>query len=171
MTFSEFELSAPDIARPLRARFESTGLCILATLRADGAPRLSPIEPSIQDDRLYLGMMPGSMKARDLQRDGRCALLTTVADKMDTSGEGKLFGTAVEVTDPDEVRRVLAAAIAATDLNVEAFAGSHVFEVLVSGAAWQHVDGDTWVTLSWVQGRPVRRRHRVGPTGVPLDVA
>lgn len=170
MTFSDFEVHAPDIARPLRARFGATGLCIVATLRADGAPRLSPIEPNLQEGRLYLGMMPGSMKARDLQRDGRCALLTTVADKMDTSGEGKLFGTASELTDPDEVRRVLAAAIAETDLDVEAFAGSHVFEVRVSGAAWQQVDGDTWVTLSWRAGRPVRRRHRTGPIGVPVDV-
>ncbi|MEA3216512.1 MAG: hypothetical protein QOJ19_2668 [Acidimicrobiia bacterium] len=170
LTFANFELSAPDIARFVRARFETTGLSIRATLRADGSPRLSPIEPSILQGQLYVGMMPGSMKARDLQRDGRVALLTTLSDKLDMSGEGKLFGEAVELTDPDDIHRVLSAAAAGTDYDAEAFAGSHVFEVGITGAAWQHVEGDTWVTVSWRVGGPVRRRQRQGPTGSPVDV-
>ena len=38
----------------------------LATLRRDGSPRISGTEAHIVDGQIVLGMMPGSMKARDL---------------------------------------------------------------------------------------------------------
>jgi hypothetical protein len=40
----------------------------------------------------------------------------------------------------------------------------------VRAAAWQHVDGDAYVTRSWdVQGGE-RLRSRVGPLGDPVDL-
>lgn len=165
LSYADFHTAAPNVAAPLRARLEAAGLCLLATLRLDGSPRISPVEVTFDDDRLYVGMMPGSMKARDLQRDPRCALITAIADKHDLSGEGKLFAVAVGVDDLATIARIFAQAGEENDVDPETFAGSPVFELRVTGGAWQHLDGDTWNTLSWNEGHPVRHRRRLGPSG------
>lgn len=46
-----------------------------------------------------------------------------------------------------------------------------VFELLITGADWQYVEDDTWLTLSWSLDAGVRIRRRSGPTGLPEDVA
>ena len=89
----------------MRARFEATGLGMLATLRADGAPRISGVEPWFGDGELWLGMMPESLKAKDLQRDPRFALHAATADKQMTDGDAKLAGSAIEVTDEATIDR------------------------------------------------------------------
>lgn len=58
-----------------------------------------------EDGELFLGMMPGSVKARDLQRDTRLALHspTEEAPEVDPSswaGEAKIAGRAIDVTQP-----------------------------------------------------------------------
>jgi hypothetical protein len=40
----------------------------LATLRRDGSPRISGTEVEFTDGQVWLGMMPGSLKALDLRR-------------------------------------------------------------------------------------------------------
>jgi hypothetical protein len=98
-TWHELHHDAPELAQAVRARFEATGLALLATLRADGSPRISGVEPWFARGELWLGMMWGSRKARDLQRDGRFALHAATADKAMTEGDAKVAGRAVEVTD------------------------------------------------------------------------
>src|SRR6478735_6443486 len=88
-TFSQLDAAAPDLATPIRERLITTGLALLGTTRADGSPRVSPIEVTLHDGHLFVGMMPGSRKALDVGRDPRVCLLTPVADKDDLSGEGK----------------------------------------------------------------------------------
>jgi hypothetical protein len=46
----------------------------IATLRADGSPRISGIECEVVDGQLQLGSMPGARKGADLRRDPRLAL-------------------------------------------------------------------------------------------------
>lgn len=104
-TWDELHDEAPELADAIRARFEATGLAFLATLRADGSPRLSGIEPWFARGELWLGMMPGSLKARDLQCDGRFALHAATEDKAMTEGDAKLAGVAVEVTEEDAIAR------------------------------------------------------------------
>ena len=84
------------------ARLEATGLCMLGTLRANGFPRISPVEPLLHDGQLYLGMMWQSRKARDLLRDPRCVVHNAHADKSGKDGDFKLYGRAVDVRDADE---------------------------------------------------------------------
>jgi hypothetical protein len=91
--------SAPELARLVRTRFEATGLGLLATLRRDGSPRISGIEPLFTDDELWLGMMPGSLKATDLLRDPRFALHSATVDKQVTEGDARVSGRAVLVED------------------------------------------------------------------------
>lgn len=159
-TFAELESAAPTISAFLGARIEATGLCLLGTTRIDGWPRVSPLELSIIDGRIYVGSMPNAVKARDLQRDPRCCLLTTLADKDDLAGEVKAFCRAREVTDLDEWELVRAAFREVTGFDMGGPGGSHQFELDVESAAWQRVDGDRWLTTSWQAGEPVRERSR-----------
>lgn len=170
ITFAELESAAPKIAGPIRERLEAKGIGLIATVRKDGSPRISPFEVSLIEGSLYVGSMPEAAKARDLQRDPRAALLTPVADKDDLGGEGKLFLHVTEITDPSEALRLLNRMIEGAEMSAEDFDGSPVFELQITGAAWQHVDGDSWDTLSWTEADGVRHRRRKGADGLSVEV-
>jgi nitroimidazol reductase NimA-like FMN-containing flavoprotein (pyridoxamine 5'-phosphate oxidase superfamily) len=106
-TWKDVEDAAGDLALAVRARFEATGLGLLATLRRDDSPRISGIEPWFTDDGLWMGMMHDSRKARDLQRDPRCALHAATIDKEVSSGDAKVSGLACEVSDDETMSRAL----------------------------------------------------------------
>jgi hypothetical protein len=169
-TLAELRSSAPAIAAFLGERITATGLCVLGTIRSDGWPRVSPIELSIVDDRLYVGSMPNAVKAQDLQRDPRCCIVTTLADKDDLAGEGKAFCRAREILAPDEWEPVRAAFKESVGFDVGEPGGSHIFELDIEAAAWQRVDGDDWRTTSWHAGGQVRERVRNGPEGESRDL-
>jgi hypothetical protein len=76
VTWQQFAVAEPDLAdagRALLFQF-GVGLAFLATVRADGAPRLHPVCPVLSNDRLFVLITPASPKRRDLLRDGRFAL-------------------------------------------------------------------------------------------------
>jgi hypothetical protein len=100
MIWHEFENVAPELAELGRRRFEATHVALLGTIRKDGSPRISPVEPYLVLDYLLLGMLAGSHKALDLSRDPRCTLHSSVSDVNGSEGEFKLGGRAVLVTDP-----------------------------------------------------------------------
>ncbi len=164
-TFDELRAAAPSIGGFLADRIAATGLSFLATTRSDGWPRVSPIELSIIDGRLYVGSMPQAVKAQDLRRDPRCCVITPLADKDDLAGEVKAFCRAREVGTHEEWERVRASWRAATGFDIGDPGGAHVFELGIEAAAWQRVEGDDWRTTSWRAGGPVRERVRSGPTG------
>ncbi|MDP9221554.1 MAG: pyridoxamine 5'-phosphate oxidase family protein, partial [Actinomycetota bacterium] len=90
------------LAARARQLFDAHRHKTLATLRSDGSPRISGIEVEFADGEVWLGMMPGSVKARDLGRDPRLALHSASddppeADPSSWSGDAKLAGHAVEV--------------------------------------------------------------------------
>ncbi len=169
ISFHDLQSTAPEIAAPVAARFGASGLGMLGTIRRDGSPRVSPIEVAFHEGRLYVGMMPGSTKCQDVERDARISLVTALADKDDVGGEGKLFGVAARVTDVDLAERILRAHAEASGFDPEALAGSPMFEVLVSGAAWQRVEDDAFVTTSWNATDGIRHRRRDGATGAVVD--
>lgn len=92
--WSVFEDSAPDLAAFGRKRLES-GPSYLATTRADGSPRVHPVSALIRGGLLGLYMFPTSPKGRDLRRDDRYALHSTVLDTSGTGGEFAIRGQAV----------------------------------------------------------------------------
>ncbi|MGI8927835.1 MAG: pyridoxamine 5'-phosphate oxidase family protein [Candidatus Limnocylindrales bacterium] len=98
MIWTEFEAAAPELAAAGRERFQRTGVALLGTLRRDGSPRISPVEPSFVLGHLLFGVMR-SKKSSDLSRDARCTLHSSVSDPNGTEGEFKLFGRASLVTD------------------------------------------------------------------------
>jgi hypothetical protein len=99
LIWSEFERAAPTLADAARARFEATRIGLLGTTRADGSPRISPIEPYFTQNDLLLGAMARSLKARDLARDPRCVLHSTISGPDAGEPEFKLYGTVVEATE------------------------------------------------------------------------
>jgi hypothetical protein len=94
----EMELGAPKIARLGMARLNTTRIAMLGTLRRDGSPRISPIEPYLVDGCLLVGAMTWSGKAADLRQDPRYALHSTVTGPDNGEGELKLYGLAVEAS-------------------------------------------------------------------------
>ncbi|MET0727392.1 MAG: pyridoxamine 5'-phosphate oxidase family protein [Acidimicrobiales bacterium] len=169
-TFAELEASAPTIGAFIAGRIAATGLSLVATTRRDGWPRISPMELSVTDGRLFVGSMPDAVKAKDLRRDPRCCVITPLADKDDLSGEGKLFCRAREIVEPEEWERVRAHFKDVNGFDIGEPGGSHVFEMQIDGAAWQRVEGDDWRTTSWRPGESVRERVRTGPTGESKEI-
>ncbi len=108
-SWSDFRAAAPELAQAVQDRFEAHGLALLATLRRDGSPRISGIEPVFAEGELWLGMMPDSRKAQDLERDPRLALHNATVDKEVKEGDAKLSGQGRPVTDDGEWQRYLAA--------------------------------------------------------------
>lgn len=142
--WSDIVAEAPDLAASAEGRFRATKHHVLATLRRDGAPRVSGTEVEFRPGGLYLGSMGQALKARDLQRDGRFALHANPGDGSMKDGDAKLAGVAVEVTDHGGEP------------------GSHLFrldvrEVVVTSL---HPAGDRLLIESWHEGAGVRRDER-----------
>ncbi len=68
------EQAEPAFAARVRDLFDAGRHKTIATLRADGSPRISGIECEFVDGELRFGSMTGARKGADLQRDTRFAL-------------------------------------------------------------------------------------------------
>src|SRR5258708_15553102 len=100
MHWNTFRETAPTLAHVAAARFARSGVAFLGTLRQDGSPRISPVEPLLAPEDLLLGLMWHSTKALDLLRDPRCTLHSAITSLEGTEGECKLDGRATEAADP-----------------------------------------------------------------------
>jgi hypothetical protein len=105
-SWGEFAAAEPEFAERVLQRFTSRKHSTLATLRRDGSPRISGTEVVFESGELSMGMMPGSRKARDLQRDARLALHSPTSDAPEDdpsswAGEAKISGRAIEVLQPE----------------------------------------------------------------------
>jgi general stress protein 26 len=102
-SWGEIERDAAELAADARNLLEAHVHKTIATLRADGSPRISGIEAKIIgagiDGDLWFGSMPGSRKSADLARDPRFSLHSGSDDPPDWRGDAKLAGIAEEVTD------------------------------------------------------------------------
>src|SRR5215472_18661367 len=92
----DLEQGAPEIARLGMARLNAARVAMLGTLRPDGSPRISPIEPYLVSGSLLAGAMTWSGKAADLRRDPRYVLHSAVTGPDSGEGELKLRGFAAE---------------------------------------------------------------------------
>lgn len=156
--WAEVEAAAPDLAARVRARLEEHGLAFLATLRRDGMPRISGVEPLVFDGDVWIGMMPGSRKVDDVRRDPRIALHGASVDKAVAAGDVKLTGLLTEVTDPDAVARFAAAFRAANGYGPEP--PFPVFTVDVLDVTGLRPAGDHLEIVLWSAERGLRRMQR-----------
>jgi hypothetical protein len=161
--WQQFRAEAPETTTVLERRLAATGLALMATIRTDGSPRISPLEPLVGEDRLWLGMMPGSTKSADLRRDPRLCLHTATADKDVADGDAKLWGRAVLAED-DGARQAYAAAFqAATGHDLGQMPGGFdLFWVDLTGASSLVLgdDGQHLRITSWTPGTPERITKR-----------
>ena len=97
MIWAEFAAAAPELALLGKEQFDRFRVALLGTLRKDGSPRISPVEPYFVEGDLVFGAMAWSMKAQDLLRDGRCVLHSAVTSPDAGETEAKLYGEAREV--------------------------------------------------------------------------
>ena len=100
--WSEIEKAEPEFAARVQALFDAGRHKTIATLRADGSPRISGIECEFKDGELRFGSMPDARKGADLKRDPRFALHGPTVDPEDGNetawpGEAKIAGRAVAV--------------------------------------------------------------------------
>ncbi|MDA2814361.1 pyridoxamine 5'-phosphate oxidase family protein [Nocardiopsis sp. RSe5-2] len=154
-----FEEEAPELAARVRGRFERTLHHVLATLRSDGAPRVSGTEVQFYGRHLTLGSMPGAVKARDLQRDGRFALHAnpgevTREDAEEAMGDGdaKVSGTAVEVTDPEELEAFREVGVPPGPF--------HLFRLMPTGVVLTSVEDGGLMIRHWRPGAGVAEHRR-----------
>lgn len=153
----EIEKEVPEFAARVLAIMGKHKHKTLATLRMDGSPRISGIEAQFKDGEVWVGSMPGAVKALDLRRDPRMALHSGSEDADEAnpgawSGDAKLAGRAVEVTDPQ---------------MLESFGGPpgqefHLFVIDVAEVVLTRVDeaGERLVIESWHEGRGLREVRR-----------
>jgi hypothetical protein len=156
-TWDEFTTGAPRIAEIFTRRHAAAGnLCMLATLRSDGFPRISPIEPRIFEGRLLVVGMPGTTKFRDLGRDPRFCLHTATVDTHVADGDAKLFGRVYDEQDEALHQRFADALYAETgfDLRGREFRPFYVAD-LTGASSVEIVDGAMEVTV-WKPGEPER---------------
>jgi len=96
----DVEEAVPEFARRVRVLFDAHRHKTIATVRADGGPRISGIEAAFEDGELVFGSMPDARKGADLRRDPRFALHSATVDPVEGSeaqwpGEAKISGRAV----------------------------------------------------------------------------
>ena len=104
----EVEAAEPEFAKRVRALFDAHRHKTLATVRKDGSPRISGTEVEFTvDGDVRLGMMPGSLKLRDVLRDPRVAVHSGSADPDDADpaawpGDAKFAGTVHQIDSSDK---------------------------------------------------------------------
>ncbi len=151
MIWGEFKSDARERAAIGEERFDRTGLVLVATLRKNGWPRISPVEPLITDGHLYLGMMWQSRKALDLLRDPRCTVHSTISGRDGSEGEFKVYGRAVEILDPETRRRYSEALYEKIGFKPEE-PEYHLFSIDIDSAAFAIIQDEEWHRKIWQAG-------------------
>jgi len=79
-TWQEVVEAEPDFAHRVGALFDAHRHKTIATIRADGSPRISGIESQFENGELVFASMSFARKAADLRRDARFALHSATVD-------------------------------------------------------------------------------------------
>ncbi|MEV4209411.1 pyridoxamine 5'-phosphate oxidase family protein [Nocardia salmonicida] len=152
-TWSQFTEEAPSVAALFSRRHQATGkLCMLATLRADGSPRISPIEPVIFEGMLVLAGMPNTRKFDDLARDPRFCLHTATVDTRVADGDAKLFGTVTDLQDETVHARFAQKLFDDSGFDIRGEKFDHFYIADLTGASTVEVIDDRLDITVWKPG-------------------
>lgn len=156
------EEAEPAFALRVRELFDAGRHKTIATLRADGSPRISGIEAEFADGELRFGSMAGARKGADLHRDPRFALHGPTfhpveGDEQSWPGEAKIAGRAIPAgpipaDDPDSNSEGAESAEAAGEM----------FRADISEVVITHLDeaATKLVIESWTPQRGLQRVER-----------
>jgi hypothetical protein len=153
-SWTTFEGDAPELAAKVRARLEAHRHHVMATLRADGAPRVSGTEVTFWNDDLVLGSMWQARKALDLQRDPRLAVHANPSDEKLDGGDARIDAVAEEL---------VGEANDAFYAGEEAPPGpNHLFRLDLHRVSLVEVDEvrNRLIVTTWNEGRGVTRVER-----------
>ena len=147
-SWKDVEQAEPEFAARVRRLFDAGRHKTIATLRADGSPRISGIECEFTDGELRFGSMPEARKGADLRRDPRFALHGPVfhpqeGQEAQWPGEAKVAGRAVRASPGEE---------AAGDLFT-----ADISEVVITRL---NPEATLLVIESWTPGRGLRVAER-----------
>jgi pyridoxamine 5'-phosphate oxidase-like protein len=145
-TWQEFAAADPDLAVFGGQRLMGR-VAYLATIRADGAPRVHPLTPHIGEGHLFVYMDPTSPKGHDLRRDGRYALHCSVEDRNGGEGEFSIRGQA-KVIDEPTIRTLLFEAARADGSNPQD--RYIIFELSIESAS----------SVVYEDGEPIRKHWK-----------
>lgn len=146
MSWQELQEHETELAAFGERRFRS-GVAYLATVDADGSPRVHPVTPIVTPHGLMVFMERTSPKGHDLRRGSRYALHCSVEDDEGGGGEFRVRGPARVVNDMALREQVVDhAPYGPSDDYV-------LFELLIDDAFSTTYDED---------GSPVRRTWRAG---------
>ncbi|MFR9789516.1 pyridoxamine 5'-phosphate oxidase family protein [Streptomyces sp. MB22_4] len=154
MNWADLVTSEPDFAAAVEERFGAFRHHVLATLRRDGSPRTSGLEADFRAGELWLGMMPGSLKARDLLRDPRFALQANPGEGAGMAGgDVRIGGRAYEVGDGETKAGYVK--------EVEPPEPFHLFRTELTEVVRTFVEDDRYLVIQvWKPGEPVRTLRR-----------
>ncbi|RLU81760.1 pyridoxamine 5'-phosphate oxidase [Streptomyces griseocarneus] len=169
VAWGDFRAAEPAFAASVRAAFDADRHAVLATLRRDGAPRTSGVEPVFHAADVWLFVMPGSVKLADLSRDPRCSLHSATSERRCgrhnpagarglTADDAKISGRAVPVTDTASAVEFLDLLEARTGLSAE-----HCPELMridIEEVCAVRATEKGAVVSSWRVGGPLRVRER-----------
>ena len=153
--WESFDGQAPEMAERIRLRFESHIHAVMATLRRDGSPRLSGMEAPIRDGHLWLGMMPGSLKAADLHRDTRFSLHSSPDTEELPLGDARIDGRAVAAT-PEEIDLF----VSGHRMPIEDPSVMVLFTAHISRATLTRVESQELVIETWTPSDGLREFRR-----------
>jgi hypothetical protein len=155
MRWDEFAASVPELAALGDERLRAKELCLIGTLRKNGWPRISPVEPEFVDGELMLGMMWQSPKALDLFRDARIVVHSVVSERSGKEGDFKLYGRAADVQDPER-RAAYRATIKARIDWEPSEPNFHLFSINIESAGFVTFDEPRY-GLAWDPAKGLRR--------------
>lgn len=152
-SWSEIVEAEPEFAKRVQRLFDAGRHKTIATLRADGSPRISGIECEFVDGVLRFGSMIGARKGADLSRDPRFALHSPTfhpgeGRESEWPGEAKISGRAIPagpIVPEGE-----------PEAHGELFVAD-IDEVVITGL---NDDASTLVVESWNPGRGLKRFER-----------
>ncbi|AZM54964.1 pyridoxamine 5'-phosphate oxidase [Streptomyces sp. WAC 01529] len=154
--WAAFAAAEPALAGTVEGRFGAFTHHVLATLRKDGSPRTTGIEVRFLHGELWLGMMPGSLKALDLRRDPRFALQANPGPGTEMAGgDVRVAGRAVEVRDPQERARYT------EEVNPPDPDAFHLFRAELTEVVRTYIEDEKYLAVQlWKPGVPLRTSRR-----------
>jgi hypothetical protein len=151
LAWPDFAQEAPELAELGARMLCGFTLAYLATLRADGSPRVHPVTVTVADTGLYIYAVSSTPKVADLRRDPRYAMhaFPTFDDEGFRDDEFACGGSAKEIDD-----RSLYDAVAELH-NDTIHAGDPMFRLDLSWALHKRREpGQGAVYLRWSADAP-----------------
>jgi hypothetical protein len=167
MRWSEVEAQQPRLAAVGLEKLGAPGVVLVGTVRRDGSPRVTPVEPFFWDGELWLMMGLDSWKARDLIRDSRVLVHSIVTGPDGRAGEYKVRGRAL-LEEDSALNETVASAVANEKDYTPVPGKFHLFRVDIDDITFVRWgdDNDQYLTR-WPAGVEQVRRGTSATSNAP----